>query len=45
MMSMGENKAIEFANKNKLAAILIIKHADNNFEYIFSDAAQNLTGE
>lgn len=45
LMSMGENKALNFANNNNLAVILFVRDNDNNIKAIISNEAKKIIGE
>ncbi|MBQ8784936.1 MAG: FAD:protein FMN transferase [Alphaproteobacteria bacterium] len=45
IMSMGEEKGLNFANNNKLAVIMFVKTEDNQIKNIVSQKAQKLIGQ
>lgn len=45
LMAMGENKALNFANNNKLAVILFVRDDDNNIKTMVSNEAKKIIGE
>lgn len=45
LMSMGEKKGLNFADKNDLAAILFVKDKNGKITVLFSKQAQKLIGE
>ncbi len=44
LMEMGEDKALEFANQNSLAAILFIRDKNDNIKTLISNKAEKLIG-
>lgn len=45
IMSMGEKKALKFANDNKIAVIMFVRDGDENMQTILSEKAKKLVGE
>lgn len=45
IMSMGENKALKFANDNNLAVIMFIRDGEENIQTILSTKAKKIVGE
>lgn len=45
LMSMGEEKGLNFANRNGLAAVLFVKNEKGNISVLFSKRAKMLLGE
>lgn len=45
VMSMGENKALKFANDNNIAVIMFVRDGEDNMQTILSEKAKKLIGE